>query len=139
MYLTLSHESPARYERPHAAFITRGVCHELLEHCLRQHTVVSSEFILSEFQEHLVEKFKFTSAQTKEAIDLMRIKTQVVGPAKLDVPTARDPDDDIVLGTAKAGAVNCLVTGDKDLLTLKQFDGIDIIAPSEFAAYEASK
>jgi predicted nucleic acid-binding protein len=24
-----------------AAFVARGVCHELLEHCVRQHTVIT--------------------------------------------------------------------------------------------------
>ena len=30
-----------------AAFIARGVCSDLLEHCARQHTLVTSEFILT--------------------------------------------------------------------------------------------
>ena len=30
-----------------AAFITKGVCSELLEHCLRRHEIIMSEFIVS--------------------------------------------------------------------------------------------
>ena len=33
-----------------AAFITKGVCSELLEHCLRRHEIIMSEFILDEFR-----------------------------------------------------------------------------------------
>ena len=43
-----------------AAFIARGVCNDLLEHCVRRHELVTSEFILNEFREKLTGKFKFT-------------------------------------------------------------------------------
>lgn len=32
-----------------AAFLTRGICNELLEHCLRHHQLINSEFLLNEF------------------------------------------------------------------------------------------
>jgi putative PIN family toxin of toxin-antitoxin system len=35
-----------------AAFITRGSSSDLLEHCIRQHEIVTSEFILDEFRQH---------------------------------------------------------------------------------------
>ena len=40
-----------------AALIARGVCHELLEHCVLRHTLFTSEFILNETHEKLTEKF----------------------------------------------------------------------------------
>lgn len=46
-----------------AAFIARGVCSELLEHCVRHHTLATSEFILNEFREKLTSKFRFTSEE----------------------------------------------------------------------------
>jgi len=42
-----------------AAFITRGVCSDVLEHCVRRHVLVTSEFILNEFCEKLIHKFKY--------------------------------------------------------------------------------
>jgi putative PIN family toxin of toxin-antitoxin system len=42
-----------------------------------------------------------------------------------------DPDNDIVLRTAYDGNVDYIVTGDKHLLTLKEFRGIKIITISE--------
>ena len=41
-----------------AAFIAHGFCHELLEHCARQHTLVTSDFVLGEFRDKLTDKFK---------------------------------------------------------------------------------
>ncbi|MDE3120015.1 MAG: putative toxin-antitoxin system toxin component, PIN family [Nitrospirota bacterium] len=63
----------------------------------------------------------------------------IVEPQALEVPACRDPDDDIVLGTALAGACQCLVTGDADLLALVRYRGIDMISPSSFWRYQGSK
>jgi hypothetical protein len=54
--------------------------------------------------------------------------------APLDLPTSicRDPTDIPVLGTALAGGASVLVTVDKDLLALGEFQGIAIIKPGEF-------
>jgi tetratricopeptide (TPR) repeat protein len=38
-----------------AALISRGVCHELLEQCFLRHALFTSEFILSEMQEKLID------------------------------------------------------------------------------------
>jgi predicted nucleic acid-binding protein len=46
--------------------------------------------------------------------------------------SCRDPDDLPVLGTAVAGNANVLVTGDDDLLTLREFQGMAILSPREF-------
>ncbi|MEX0270162.1 putative toxin-antitoxin system toxin component, PIN family [Leptolyngbyaceae cyanobacterium UHCC 1019] len=45
------------------------------------------------------------------------------------------PNDDMILATAFTGEAVCIITGDKDLLTLKKFGEIDILSPSEFEAY----
>jgi predicted nucleic acid-binding protein len=44
--------------------------------------------------------------------------------------------DDNVLGTAIAGNAVCIVTGDKNLLSLNPFQSVDILAPAEFSTYE---
>ena len=58
-------------------------------------------------------------------------------PALSVVPPAvtRDPDDDYLLAQAEAGAMDYLVSGDKDLHALK--DGpfpFEIVSPAEFLA-----
>ncbi len=90
-----------------AAFITRGVCSDLLEHCMRRHGLVTSQFILSEFHEQLIGKFKFSAEEVDEAIELLRSKMEVVAPASLASPICRDPDDDAVLGTAIPNQGTC--------------------------------
>lgn len=120
-----------------AALIARGVCSDLLEHCVQQHEIVTSDFILGELRENLVHKFKYSVQDTEEAVGLLRSRMEVVVPVTLESPVCRDPDDDAVLGTAIAGYAACIVTGDKDLLVIKRYHEVDIVRPSDFAEYEA--
>ncbi len=120
-----------------AAFIARGTCSELLEHCTRNHTLVSSKLLLREFKEKLGGKLGFTHKETHEAVALLQSKMEVVEPAALDRPVCRDPDDDVVLATALGGECDCIVTGDKDLLVLERFRRIPILAPADFWRHES--
>jgi len=122
-----------------AALIARGVCSDLLEHCVQQHEIVTSDFILGELRKNLVQKFKYSVQDTEEAVGLLRSRMEVVVPVALESPVCRDPDDDAVLGTAIAGSAACIVTGDKDLLVIKRYHAIDIIRPSDFSEYEFEK
>jgi putative PIN family toxin of toxin-antitoxin system len=122
-----------------AAFIARGVCHQLLEHCISHHDLVISEFILDELREKLIVKFKYTAEVTDETMNLLRSQMEVVSPSPLDKSVCRDADDDNILAAAVAGKCECIITGDKDLLVLNQFQGIDILSPSDFQEYERAE
>jgi len=120
-----------------AAFISRGLCSELLEHCGQQHCVVVSDFILHKLHERLVVKFKYTDQEAADAVGLIASVAEDVIPESLETPVCRDPDDVAILGTAVAGRVACIVTGDADLLVLREFRGIFILRPAEFLEFEA--
>jgi len=60
----------------------------------------------------------------------------VVSVSKLENPVCRDPDDDNILAAAVSGKCDCVITGDKDLLVLKEYEGIDIFSPRDFLANE---
>lgn len=122
-----------------AAFIARGACHELLEHCALHHSLVTSEFILAELKEKLTEKFKFPTERADEVDALLRSRMEIVEPTSLDSPVCRDPDDDNILATAAAGNCECIITGDKDMLVLEQFASIVIVSPTEFPDRERTE
>jgi len=42
-----------------AAFIAKGACYALVEHCLQVHNVITSSFILDEVRETLTNKFHY--------------------------------------------------------------------------------
>jgi predicted nucleic acid-binding protein len=50
-----------------------------------------------------------------------------------------DADDDVVLGTAVAGRCDAIVTGDKDLLDLVRYRGIEIVSPRGFWSFESRR
>jgi putative PIN family toxin of toxin-antitoxin system len=56
----------------------------------------------------------------------------VLNPVSLKKPICRDKDDDEVLAVALAGQAEIILTGDKDLLVLKEFQGIKILSPRQF-------
>lgn len=122
-----------------AALITRGTCHELLEYCVHEHELVTSRFILEEARQALVKKFRFSRREAKEAIPLLNTRMTIVTPETLQAPVCRDPDDDKIMGTAFAGACECIVTGDKDLLVLERCRGINIVSPDRFWGYETRR
>lgn len=115
-----------------AAFIAHGTCHEVLEHCTYHHEVISSAFLLTEFRQTLIRKFDYAGPEASAAEQLLRSRMVLVEPRTLEAPACRDLDDDIVLGTALAGACQCVITGDADLLTLKRYRGVDILSPGAF-------
>lgn len=115
-----------------AALIARGVCHELLEHCVLRHVLFTSEFILEETHEKLIEKFGYPAELAAETVSVLRSRMKVVSPLELDSQVCRDPDDDNVLAAAVSGNCDCIITGDKDLLVLKAYEGVDIFSPRDF-------
>lgn len=48
------------------------------------------------------------------------------------IQVCRDPKDDMFLELAVNGQASTLITGDRDLLTLNPYRGIEILTPSEF-------
>ncbi|OGQ08696.1 MAG: putative toxin-antitoxin system toxin component, PIN family [Deltaproteobacteria bacterium RIFCSPLOWO2_12_FULL_40_28] len=119
-----------------AAFIARGVCAELFEHCAIHHILVGSQFILDELHENLRKKFRYRPTDIQQIIDLLMSRWFVVKTPRLFSKVSRDPDDDFILATAAEGHCQCLITGDKDLLIIKNYQGIDILQPAQFWSYE---
>lgn len=122
-----------------AAFLSRGQCSDIFKHCAREHTLVTSAFLLNEFRETLIGKLGFPASKTTEAVRLLRLRSRVIVPEPLPQPICRDPADDHVLAAAVSGGCACLVTGDEDLLVLEHHRGVQILRPAAFWRYEASQ
>ncbi len=122
-----------------AAFISRGMCNELFEHCLAEHTIYISQWILDELYEKLIKKFGFPKIKVDQIINFIGENTVMLTYISLSLPICRDPDDDHILASAISGNVDCLISGDKDILVLKDFQGIPILKPSNFWKFEKEK
>ena len=122
-----------------AAFIARGVCADLLEHCVREHIVVSSPPLLDELRDVLARGFRQRDEDVRDALRLLAETFTLVEPDALEPPVCRDRDDDVVLATALAGHCAAVISGDRDLLVLDPFRDIWILAPSAFWKWESER
>lgn len=119
-----------------AAFIARGTCHDLFEHCAINHTIVVSDFILDEFETKLVSKFKFTVQEAASASRLLRTRAVLIPVVPLNEPFCRDPDDNNILALSETASADCIVTGDRDLLDLREDWKIPVLSPGSFWQFE---
>ncbi len=117
-----------------AAFLTEGVCEKLLTRARKRHfDLITCPFILNEFERILAKKFSATKQERERALALIaEAARDRVQPSAIPVGACRDSDDDNVLACAVEAGAAYLVTGDKDLLAMKKYKGIRIIAPREF-------
>ncbi len=92
---------------------------------------ITSPILLAELQEVLTKKFPLS----KEDIDLFLQELKesfiVVQPKEI-INTVRDADDNRVLEAAIEGNCDYIVTGDKDLLVLKNYKKVEIVTAEEF-------
>lgn len=114
-----------------AAFGARGLCEALFAVCLEGHDLVTSDYVLGELRRHLVKAFRLTMQLADEIAAFVREHSEVVSPVHVPATACRDASDLPILGTAIAGSADLLVTGDKDLLELKRFEAVPIVAPRE--------
>ncbi len=119
-----------------AAFISHGACNELLEHCALNHAVVLSPFIVKELKAKLTEKFGYTTREATSVVRLLKSRFETITPHALAHRVCRDPEDDAIMATAITGQCECIVTGDKDLLVLKEVQEVRIVSPSDFWGFE---
>ena len=113
----------------------KGVPGDVFEKCVKKELLlVISPAVLDEIKKTISEKkFDFISADEREQfiLLLMELAENVSPTVKLDVIKA-DPKDNMILECAVAGNAGYIVSGDKHLLDLKEFSGIQIIKPGEF-------
>ncbi len=93
---------------------------------------VVSPVLLDEFRRVLQEKFEFQSDFTEVAVEMILGHSDVIVPRRALRVIRADPDDDRVLECAVEGRAGTIVTGDRHLLVLKDFQGIRILTPREF-------
>jgi uncharacterized protein len=98
----------------------------------------TSEEILAEVHEvlhrsHLVEKLRLRGRTPEGVLAVYREVAEIVTPADVPLPAGlRDPEDMLVLRCAVGAGAMAIVTGDNDLLVMKEFEGIPIMTPRHF-------
>jgi putative PIN family toxin of toxin-antitoxin system len=85
----------------------------------------------------IARKYRILAADRQALLQLLRSEAILlpVGPAP---GVCRDPDDDYLLGSAAAGGMEYLVTGDHDLLSVGQYREVAIVDARHFLAVLAA-
>ncbi|MFP4082034.1 MAG: putative toxin-antitoxin system toxin component, PIN family [Candidatus Aminicenantes bacterium] len=115
-----------------SAFAARGLAQAVFELCLEKHTILISEAILSELSAHLFKKLKMPAENVQLIIDYLRESCFLGEQALVEKSACRDEKDIHILGVAEKMRPDFIVTGDRDLLVLKQFHKTSIVTPREF-------
>ncbi|OGX37478.1 MAG: putative toxin-antitoxin system toxin component, PIN family [Omnitrophica WOR_2 bacterium RIFCSPHIGHO2_02_FULL_68_15] len=111
-----------------SAGTSRDVVDEILDRC----EIVISPYILAEVERVLRQKFHAPKEERERVQQWLTAVCEVVDPPPRPGLTCRDPDDLPILWLALAVHADRLVTGDRDLLELKELQGIKIIPPAQF-------
>jgi uncharacterized protein len=117
-----------------SALLWRGTPYRLLEE-IRQRAGVqlfSSTPLLEELADVLGRPTaaRRLAAAGRSALDVLTDYTEtvdLVSPVTIDPVIIGDPDDDVVLATAIAAQAHFIVSGDRDLLSLSTYQGIEIV------------
>jgi putative PIN family toxin of toxin-antitoxin system len=117
-----------------AAFLTEGICAKLMIRARRRDfDLILCDGILDEFKRVLKKKFATSPHETSEALMILsEAAWEIHGPIELITRICRDSDDDLILACARDAVADYVVTGDEDLLVLKNYEGISIVTPREF-------
>ncbi len=110
-----------------------GQCRRIWRQARGVSQVFASPDILGEIEGKLRLKFGFHPRHAHLLATFVRRQTTSVTVKGLPPKVCRDPDDDYILAAAVKANCAYLVTGDKDLLALENFEGVGIVTPREFA------
>jgi hypothetical protein len=112
-----------------SALVGHGKPRQLLLTLLRDHVVVTSTAVLAELADVLT-RDKFAEIKTPQINSFLAIlaeKSKLVSIKEPHKMVAEDPDDDLVLATAHEGKARYIVSGDRHLLKVKEFKGIEVV------------
>lgn len=101
-----------------------------------QFELIVSEHIINELEKTFKTPYfrKFIHPQNiDDFLDLLRTETTLIPITAKVAGVATHKEDDLILATAESGKASYVVTGDHGLQDVKQFKGIQILSPRNFA------
>jgi len=118
-----------------------GLAAELLTESAEKTHLYTAEDILQETHHVLLERdylrsrFTYSDANVERFIEALRAKCTVVTSLPDLRVIDRDPKDDMVIACAVAARADYIVSRDRDLLDLKEYQWIKIVLPEVFIQY----
>lgn len=95
--------------------------------------IIASEEILSEYQRVTEElSHQFPSVDIGRILELITVHAEVVDASDFQLTICKDPDDNKFISCALAIKSKIIVSGDKHLLNISGYKGINVLKPREF-------
>ena len=87
---------------------------------------------MSKVAEKLVTKIHLPQSIVEEILQFLKEHVQIVKPEMIEPFILKDKKDIPIIGTALSGNAQFLITGDKELLSLREYRNIEILSSREF-------
>lgn len=120
-----------------SGLLWHGTPHTLLSHVRSGTAELMMSHALFEELTEVIARRKFaailqrTTRTPERILSELHALAEMVAVPPLPLPVCRDPDDDAVLACALAAHADLIVSGDDDLLSLKEFQNIPIITAAQ--------
>lgn len=122
-----------------SAFISRGLCADLLRIIIAEHNLVVGDLVLYEMEKVLSEKFDMPEKNVQNIISFMESFEKCVYNSGNSSLSLRDKDDEKILAIALKSNIDIFVTGDKDILNARKKIPIKVFDPKEFLHFIKTK
>ncbi|MBU0979471.1 MAG: putative toxin-antitoxin system toxin component, PIN family [Nanoarchaeota archaeon] len=93
--------------------------------------IFSSSQILAEYEKVLKRDFDYHDEEVSNIIEKIMSFASLVAPNKTVDVVKDDPEDNKIIACAIESSADCIITYDKHLLNIAEFNGIKIIKPEE--------
>lgn len=115
-----------------SALFWRGSPYHILQKGLGgEFLIITSPEILKEINDTLHRKFLFPVDDTNAFLEVITLNSYIVEPEERVRVVTADPSDNKIVECAIAGKAHFIVSGDKHLLKIKEYENIRIIAPAQ--------
>ena len=115
-----------------AAYAARGLCEATVELCVSSDDILLTSDIIGDVVEKLVKKIKIPEGDASAIGSYLKNNATMVHAVEISASACRDPDDLNVLGAAIAGRADYIISGDDDLLSLGDYEGVPIVTPRQY-------
>ncbi|MFC1814146.1 putative toxin-antitoxin system toxin component, PIN family [Thermodesulfobacteriota bacterium] len=75
---------------------------------------------------------QFSDVDLDPILELFTTKAELIQAALLNEPVCDDPNDDKFFACAIAAGANLIVSGDKHLLRMSGYQGVEVVRPRQF-------
>lgn len=116
-----------------ATLWNNSVAQKVLFRCIRENIqIFSSQEIIEEYKEILARDFDYEEQEIREILEKVFQFVNIVAPSVKVEVVKEDPDDNKIIECALESKAEYILSYDKHLLKLKEYQRIKIVRPEEF-------